>query len=351
MGPFFQAWWEHAAHEFRLTSYLFGERYLEEEVASRFTWKRLPLIRDLGWVRALEDAPAGSLAVKEQVHDDGGFARVPASDTVIFPEDPKMKGQMLVPTTEAGSPFDQRGIDLIEAQNEAARKHHRNILDDYQIIYLPPNFMLRAILFIVYIWITGATMGITLFGTPILIGRQVLDHFDSLPAHDGYSFLVGATLTWAMGVVGIVTYRAMEDIQAQREVNRVKASLMGASQWTRWRDAFELYVGRISQALIWSLKHLALWTMIGFVIPLLMAIVLELYLIMPIRTSVNQSEADIPMIHVWEDWALGCILATICLRMGRMRPPNNRLIQAWDNVCSRDCPHSPPSVLTAHCFL
>ena len=322
ISPFCHAWWEHAAHEFRLTSFLFGDRVMEEEVGSRFTWRRFPLIRDLAWVRRDEvERP-----------DDGGFARVPASDSVAFPENLK---QMLIPTDEAGTPLDHRGAELIQAQNEAARKAQRDPAEDYQIVYLPPNFTKRVIAFMCYLWATGSAITVVTLGTPILLGRRILDQIPGMPVHDGYSFLVGSTAAWAIVVILGFFSRRYNEIREQQAINRT--SMPKATNWERAKVGVDLYLGGTLRTSIWAFNHIITWTMLGFVIPLLMATVLQLYIILPIRVGVYpHSEGLVATLHLWEDWALGCVLAAIMIRVGRMQP-RSPLLRAWDTVRSIQC--------------
>lgn len=315
-SPLLHRWWEHAAHEFRLTSFLFGERVIEEEEGSRFTWRRLPLVRDLALVR--RDGV--------RLADDGGFARVPASDTVALPEHSK---QMLVPTNEAGAPLDDRGIEVIEAQNEAARKAHRDPAEDYQVVYLPPNFTKRVMAFVSYLWLTGACMSVIILGTPILVGRRILDLFPGLPVHDGYSFLIGVTGILLVTKVLDFLSDSVRDIRYERRIRLGAGDASTADGFTFWVD---LYLGGTLRVVLWALKHVAIWTMLGFALPLLMATVLELYIVLPIRTGMYPStEGSVVTLHIWEDWALGCILATILVRMAPMQP-RTPLVVAWDEV-------------------
>ena len=72
--------------------------------------------------------------------------------------------------------------------------------------------------------------------------------------------------------------------------------------------------------------------MLGFVIPLLKATVLQLYILLPIRVGIYpRSEGSVTTLHIWEDWALGCVLAAIMVRIGRMQPMGP-LLRAWDTV-------------------
>lgn len=338
ISPLAHTFWEHEAHEFRLTSFLFGDRIVEEEVASRLTWRRLPIVRDLKIVRNLNARDATGR------HDvqDGNFARVPASDTVAFPEanqnqnadaderpKPPTRYPMLIPTNEAGAPFDQRGMDAIQAQDDAARKALRDPKEDYQVVYLPPNFVWRVVGFVLYLWGAGACGVVFALGTPILVGRIVLDEIIGTPGHDGYSLLVGSCVIWFVitcmrhGVnVGVDLDRTLRDegntIPSEKDI--LKASLRSTGR-------------QLLGLLILAGKNVAIWTMIGLVIPLLLATVLQLYLVLPVRVAMYPvAEGSVVTLHLWEDWALGCVLASILVRSGHMQQPRTGLIRSWDQV-------------------
>jgi E3 ubiquitin-protein ligase MARCH6 len=58
----------------------------------------------------------------------------------------------------------------------------------------------------------------------------------------------------------------------------------------------------------------------GLILPLLVALVVDAYVLLPIRLSLKKS--DTPTIHIWEEWALGVVLARIGMRVMEMQPPN-----------------------------
>ncbi|KAF8318671.1 hypothetical protein DL93DRAFT_323184 [Clavulina sp. PMI_390] len=331
LTPFLHEWWDRGAHELRLSSFLLGERIPQEEFASQYSWKRLPLIRDLEWVKR-NAAP--------ELPDDGGFARVPASDSVALPEPHK---KMLVPTNEAGTPLDEAGVEAMASQDEAARKAHRDPAEDYQIVYIPPHHQRRVFAFVGYIWTTALAMAVTAFGTPIFVGRLVLDFIPGVPIHDGYSFLLGVTLLW-LGVI-IFKFGRSVYLAIRQEHTAVQARLhqSNAGTFERVKSWAELYLGGWLQLTWTGLQHLALWTMLAFVIPLLMATVFQLYILLPLRTFIYPTiEGTVPTLHVWEDWALGCLFAVALVRMnppenqaqlirnGEMRRPNE-VLEAWWN--------------------
>ena len=70
-------YWRWAAHQLRLTSYMFGGRHPEEEKTSEFSWR--------SFIKLLFGGK--SAKVNEQAVFDGGFRRVPAGDNIALPKE------------------------------------------------------------------------------------------------------------------------------------------------------------------------------------------------------------------------------------------------------------------------
>ncbi|KAF9506397.1 hypothetical protein BS47DRAFT_1385606 [Hydnum rufescens UP504] len=274
------AWWEHAAHELRLTSYMFGYRVVDEEEASVFTWRRLPYLRNFAWVGTNQD--------QEARVRDGGFARAPAGDTIAFPDKER---QMLVSTNEHGAPLDDEGRRLIETQNEAAAKANRNVAEDYQVVYLPPHFKYRVSVFITYLWFTAVCCVTVVVGTPILIGR---------PMHDGYSFIVGGCILWAAVMVGRSAIKQYRGLQVQRRVHRLAAEARrssGLPARARWDPIFVALV----RSVIWLGNLAWIGLALGLVLPILLGVMMQFYIILPIRVGFfPETEGRAPTIHAWD---------------------------------------------------
>jgi len=93
-------------------------------------------------------------------------------------------------------------------------------------------------------------------------------------------------------------------------------------------DPLYLEIGRIIIS-IGKIAFLAIT--LGLVIPLLLALVVELYIILPVRIDLSTVEAQKPTIYIWEDWALGLVLFNIALRIARLQNPPV-IVAAWDTI-------------------
>jgi E3 ubiquitin-protein ligase MARCH6 len=286
----FQAYWKFLSRELRLTSYMFGGRSHDEEIASHWTWKNLPYIRNVPWVAAIQ-GPAPT-------ERDGGFMRCPAVDNVERAPDT----QILVTVNEFGQALDDKGRKVIQDQDTEARNAHRNPQEDYTIVYTPPRFRIRVITFITILWATVATCVVAAVGGPIFLGRVVLEHFTSRPLHDGYSFIVGSYLTWAIYLLLKIPFKL------KSSNHRAKFIIDGLS---------------------WFAQVAWLALCCGLIIPILMAFVIEGYLFMPARRIL--SKTDPPVLYLWEEWALGVVLCKIAMRVVRMQRPTriSRAVEAF----------------------
>jgi E3 ubiquitin-protein ligase MARCH6 len=230
--------------------------------------------------------------------------------------------------TEKGEPFDEEARKLIQAQNLEAEKAKRNIGDDYIIVYLPPGFRHRVILFIFCLWAVGAASLGVFVALPIILGRLFFKLFISDDVHDGYSFIVGFYLLWACYLVGKSIDRL--DKRRQRRVD------VGP------RSTLSLYV--VKRALLWIPKAIYMVIFLGIVIPILIAFAVDLYVVLPIRLALNPHLT--PRIRVVDMWALGIVYINIFLHVYRLQA------ESWLTVGIQNVSRVTPSCLQhmAECF-
>jgi hypothetical protein len=63
----------------------------------------------------------------------------------------------------------------------------------------------------------------------------------------------------------------------------------------------------------------------------LLATVLQLYIILPICVGIGMYLYSENSLHIWEDWALGCVLAALMVRRAGIQPMSCPLL-AWDAI-------------------
>lgn len=278
--------WKFLARQLRLTSYMFGDRHPSEEYTTKhWQWKRIFTATGL----EMDDLEADH---------DGSFRRVPASDNIALVKDERAT----VEVDENGAPATPEDERLMTLQNREAEKAKRIIKDDYAIVYIPPHFRYRVTLFILGLWFVGSVMLASSIAGPILVGRGFFRLFVPHHVHDGYSFFAGFFLLWACWIVGQTVDR-MDKRRQRRGGDEPRAQL-------------PLYVAK--RSVLWTAQITYLVFFLGFVIPTLIATVMELYVIMPVRYTLNP-EMKL-RIRVIDMWALGLLYAKIALKAHRLQP-------------------------------
>lgn len=288
--------WKYLCAQLRLTSYMFGGRHPDEE-------------RGVSYGSWWAPRNSGDKVAEGALHFHGSYRRVPNSDNVAVPRD--MRATARVDVT--GLPVDDEAQRLIMAQDAEAEKAKRNPKDDYTVVYIPPHFQYRVALFIFALWVVGCVFITATVSMPILLGRSVFNLFTRRQMHDGYSFLVGSYALWGCWVVGHTLDR-MEKRRQRRGADEARGN-------------WPLYF--LKRSVLWLAKISYIVFFIGIVIPALIGLVVELYMIMPIRLSLNPDL--VPNIRVADMWALGIIYAKIILHAQRLRPLN-RITAGFNHI-------------------
>lgn len=288
--------WKTLAARLRLSSYMFGERHPEEEFTPRRWYQRIFTPKVVTHAQLLELG-------------DGTFRRVPNRDNIALVKDIPATAQV----DRDGKPINEEQARIIAAQDAEAVKNKRNVKDDYTVVYLPPNLRYRVAAFIFVVWTLGSIMlALTLAG-PILLGRAFFGLFTSNEVHDGYAYIAGFYLLWGCYLVAYSIDRM--DKRRQR-----RGGPHPRAQWP-------LYF--MKRSLLWVTQTSYMAIFLGVVIPTLLALVMEFYLVRPLR-SITRPPAE-HRIRIVDMWALGLLYSKIFIRVLRMQP-NNDIIKGIDQV-------------------
>ncbi|KAN0115652.1 hypothetical protein V8E52_006771 [Russula decolorans] len=299
--------WRYLCARLRLTSYMFGGRHPEEE---RDSWLRF-------------GNPGGK--VEDGVLPfHGSYRRVPNSDNVAVPRDMRATAKVDV----NGLPVDDEARGLIAAQDAEAEKAKRSPKEDYTVVYIPSHFQYRIGLFIFALWVIGCVFVTAAVSAPILLGRGVFNLFTDRQMHDGYAFLVGFYALWGCWVVG----HAVERMDKRRQRRSADDA----------RGNWPLYF--LKRSLLWLAKISYIAFSVGIVVPTLLGLVVELYIVMPIRLSLNPDL--VPNVRVVDMWALGIIYAKITLHANRLRPLN-RITAGFNHIKAHGWTNPEPFSATA----
>ncbi|KAG7444454.1 uncharacterized protein BT62DRAFT_952269 [Guyanagaster necrorhizus] len=298
--------WQFLARQFRLTSYFFGGRYPTEEVTPA-KWSLKSMFT------------SKSFFVDPTAKSDGSFRRVPATDSIALPKD---IGATAV-VDERGNPIDERAERLITIQNSEALKAKHQIRDDYMVVYIPPNFRRRIFTFVAVLWVTGALSLGVLVALPIALGRRFFGLFVAEDVHDGYSLIIGFYLLWGCYLVG----KAIDRLDKRRQ--------------RRGGDGprADLWMLVVKRGLLWSAKISYMTLFLGMVIPTLVALAIDLYVILPIRLGLDPTLS--PTIRIVDEWALGLLYVKIGLYAHRMQP-RGRIARGIDLISHNGWTHPDP---------
>ncbi|KAF9013558.1 hypothetical protein BDZ89DRAFT_467644 [Hymenopellis radicata] len=301
--------WKYLAHQLRLTSYFFGGRYpIEEVTPPKWDVKTL-------WTSKFFLDPGAK--------QDGSFRRVPAIDSIALPRDVGATAAV----DERGAPADAHAARLISIQNREAAKAKHDIKQDYTLVYLPPNFRYRMVTFIMLLWGLGAMSLGLVVALPIALGRGFFRLFVAEDVHDGYSFLLGFYLLWGCYIIG----RAVERLDKRRQRRGEEGP----------RASLATLV--FKRGLLWVAKTAYMVLFLGIVIPTLIAIVVTLYVILPIRLGLNP--ALVPKIRIVDEWALGLLYVKIALQARRVNP-RGPIAEGIEHITHNGWTHPDPIAAT-----
>ncbi|KAG6041491.1 hypothetical protein E4U41_004068 [Claviceps citrina] len=349
-------WFRKCARGLRLTYFLFGERRIDEEGTLRLnpaSQGRVPAHRSLlleldennqvvpkTWRDTFDGGDAkpnpdmsraelrdmrnrkAHLVKTGQLHKSGRFVRAPASDRVKIP-----KGQeVFLTVSERGHRKDSNSnTDLYSS-------------DQYQLVYIPPNFRARIFLFILFIWLFAAVTGVGFTIAPLVLGRAMFKTL--LPAHirtnDIYAFSIG------IYVLGSLAY-------AMFHLHHITAKLKDWTSRLRSEMASGSGSSRIMSGTIHGAKLAYAYFFLVIVFPLVVSTLMELYVTIPLHTYMNppklqphgafrpsrDGDAGRHTIRVIQSWTLGLLYLNLATKMVTSLLPDTRAAIAVRSVMRR----------------
>ncbi|KAJ3480691.1 hypothetical protein NLJ89_g12266 [Agrocybe chaxingu] len=195
------------------------------------------------------------------------------------------------------------------------------------VVYIPPHFRWRVITFIVLLWIVGAVMVGFAVAMPIELGRSFFRLFTPKDVHDGYSLIVGFYLVWLCYLIARAVDR-MDKRRQRRGIDGPRA---------------DLAVLVLKRGFLWMAKTLYMVFFLGIVIPILLAVVIDLYVVYPLRFEMDPDL--VPTIRVVDSWALGLLYAKIGMHALRLQGPN-RITRGLQHITALGWTHPHPVMAT-----
>ncbi|GAO18925.1 hypothetical protein UVI_02058900 [Ustilaginoidea virens] len=360
-------WFRKCARGLRLTYFLFGERRIDEEGMLQLSpelQQKLPAYKCFlleldennkvipkTWRDTLDggDAKPNTTMSKREMREmrhkkahlvktgelekSGRFVRAPASDRVKIP-----KGQKVF-------------LTVSERNHRKDGKEDTDLysLEQYQLVYVPPNFRVRIFLFILFIWLFAAVTGVGFTIAPLVLGRSMFKAL--IPAHirtnDIYAFSIGiymlGSLAYAMLRLRFITAKVRE--WATKVLKEVCDGNSGS---------------RVIGGTLQAAKLLYAYFFLFIVFPMVVSTLMELYVSVPLHTYLNppkpwQSDASTPRhgahagqhtIRVIQSWTLGLLYLNLATRMITSLFPDARVAVAVRSVMRRGYLQPDVDVLT-----
>ncbi|KAI6852879.1 hypothetical protein KC332_g310 [Hortaea werneckii] len=258
-------WWlRRCARMLRLSHFLFGDRRKDEE--GHYPDSFLPgFILDTKRAVSPSAADSNGRATGDELpHDaafvkDGKFVLTPCSDQYRPPK----PGEAFLHYSPENS---VDGGDVFIADILGIKNEH------FAKIYAPPNFRARISLFMVCLWMFSAFLGLSATLLPLSFGRQLLAAL--MPAgielNDIYAYTVGAYIIGGALLAGLKGRAVM--LQS-RESRRTE---LGLPAWTRPAKRYTVQ----------AFKCVYVYGFVAVVLPILFALVLQLYLFVPLHTYI-----------------------------------------------------------------
>ncbi|KAH0283392.1 hypothetical protein M436DRAFT_77293 [Aureobasidium namibiae CBS 147.97] len=315
METIFGKWLRLCAHSLRLSQFLFGERRKIEEghLDGESLVSRLNPWKDQ---RAIVNS--------EHFVKDGKYVRAPATDQVRIP-----RGDVVFLEV---SETDQR-VDGTYTSNGVHSRQPENFVH----VYIPPRFRVRIITFVSLLWMFAIAMGMGITVVPMLFGRLIMSILapQRVAFNDLYNFAVGIT---ALGVMLQSMFNGRKAVKSLKQTTSRQnlAAISANVRKQTWRLVRSAYVYGFAVVIV----------------PTLFALVLELYLILPLRTYMgptavthktdnitsdhmpgaqvtlanttltNFTETQVAQLavashtfHILQDWTLGFIYGRVVLRL------------------------------------
>jgi E3 ubiquitin-protein ligase MARCH6 len=281
--------WKVLCAQLRLSSFMLGKRHPSEEFTPK-QWFSYALF---------VNAPTVELQDAEKLRD-GSFRRVPANDSVELGKNVRLP----VHVDELGQPLNERAERLIQAQDAEAVRAGREPSTDFTVVYIPPHFGIRITLFIIVLWLVSSAFIAGVISVPTLFGRGLLSATLHREVHDGYAFLAGFYALWGAWTIG----KSLDRLDKRRQRER---------DWEGPNAPWGLWVAK--RILRWVANIFYMLLTVGIVAPILVALVVEMYLVLPLRLTMNPG---MPIrIRIVDMWMMGILYMKIILRTRGVQAP------------------------------
>ncbi|CAO3631806.1 unnamed protein product [Cunninghamella blakesleeana] len=338
-------WWKWASKQLRLTSFMFNGRHIEEEGTHiRRTFKAW-ILREkapMPTVSENDDHVFSEVGITDDNNSDNDRSSNSSTAPVIFKRNgqllrvPKLDTVPVVPHRRMLVPIDPVTLEPIDEEERLAGLHPAASQSGDEelsttIVYAPPHFKMRLILFIVLMWLSSTLLTCTLSVVPVCLGRVFFNLFvTEKQVHDIYCFTLGVYIMVSLGL--LIDWASNKHISWQESGSELNQNTV---------------LQYLKEKLQLGAKLFYLLVTLGFILPLMLGIVVDLYLFMPLRYSIH----DQPMVlHLSEDWVFGIAYMSVIYGVIQVLP-NNQWKQFMDGLFGNGITRISSWVITRSFFL
>ena len=302
LNKMYNWWFRKCARALRLTNFLFGEKKEDEEGRHvRRAWRDVLNGKQGDAQNPVIGKDRQSLAQDREVQAyflrDGRYVRAPASDQVRIP-----KGAHTFLEVDE----DNNRVDNQPDPDEGL--HGRNN-DMFTKVYIPPFFRVRISAFIFLIWLFAAATGVSITIIPLVFGRFVFAKVtsDLLRMNDIYAFSIGIYILGG-ALYGLHYYRQIA-IYLQDTVSFHAPTIT-------------TFIRRSAALIVRLLGLVYTYAAFGILLPALLSLLMEFFLIIPLHTyfrtsftNLNTISSERHIIHLIQDWTLGVLYLKMAARV------------------------------------
>jgi len=249
----------------------------------------------------------------------GRYVRAPASDQARIP-----KGQPVFIDVDHNN-VRKDGVTVGGVHNNS---------DLVAMVYIPTWFRVRVFAFVITIWILMGLSGVGVTILPMLLGRYLFSLVlpDTVEMNDIHAFSLGVYTLGSIAYSGYHTYNFISSLD--QPVPSPFATLHTIATTT-------CRVG------LRVLRFTYVWLGLVFAIPLAIAILIELYFLMPLHAYLGPAEPHV--VHLIQDWSLGFLYSRVAAQM-IFANRQSRPARAFNAVIA-DGYLDPNARIATRCFL
>ena len=295
-------WFRKCARTLRLTNFLFGEQKEDEEGRLvRRTWGDILHGKQGDTQNPVIGKDRQALAQGREVQAyflrDGRYVRAPASDQVRIP-----KGAHTFLEVDE----DNNRLDNQPDQDEGL---HGRKNEMFAKVYIPPLFRLRISAFIFLIWLFAAATGVSITIVPLVFGRFVFAKLTSnqLRMNDIYAFSIGIYILGG-ALYGLLYYRQI--------TTYIRDTV------TPHTPTITNFLRKSATLTVRLLGLIYTYAAFGILLPALLSLLMEFFLIIPLHTyfrtsftNLNTISSERHIIHLIQDWTLGVLYLKMAARV------------------------------------